>query len=95
MSDTAMNLKCGLACSRSLIGTCSLCHGPVSKLTNIDPPFQVVSIECESCGAKPKYPHGPVIEMACDKSSSLMDSLEKLGEQQQGIQHTEWWKEKP
>lgn len=44
------------------IGTCGLCGGRVSVPSvwmGIFPPVP----KCDSCGARPKRPHGPVIEM--------------------------------
>lgn len=44
-------------------GTCSLCGGRVetpSGWYGIHPPVPM----CVNCGATPKHPHGPVIEMA-------------------------------
>lgn len=44
------------------IGTCSICGGAVTQPDNwhwaTPPPPR-----CQSCGAKPKQPHGAVIEM--------------------------------
>lgn len=45
-----------------VIGTCSICGGPVT-VTNpwmgLFPPIP----HCNSCGAVPKQPHGPTIDM--------------------------------
>lgn len=44
------------------VGTCSLCGGRVSvprRWAGVTPPIPT----CESCGATPRHPHGPVIEM--------------------------------
>lgn len=45
-----------------IIGTCSLCGGRVTVPEfwgGINPPIP----RCESCGARKKMPHGPVVEM--------------------------------
>ncbi len=41
------------------IGTCSLCGGPVVVPCHMVNPVP----HCERCGAIPKVPHGPVIDM--------------------------------
>jgi hypothetical protein len=42
-----------------VVGTCSLCGGAVSF-----PLMSTLAVaSCDSCGAKPKTPHGPTIEM--------------------------------
>lgn len=41
------------------IGTCSLCGGPVSVPSAMVHPTP----HCETCGAIPKNPHGPLIPM--------------------------------
>lgn len=46
----------------SVIGTCSLCGGPVETpdvWNDVHPPVP----RCRSCGATKKEPHGPVVEM--------------------------------
>lgn len=48
--------------SVSVVGTCSLCSGAVtvpSIWMGIYPPTP----KCSACGAHPKNPHGPTIEM--------------------------------
>ena len=50
------------------IGTCSLCGGRVSlPMHSVDQ-----TPRCERCGAVPKTPHGPVIEMDRPKRNEQM-----------------------
>jgi hypothetical protein len=47
---------------KQTLGACSLCGGRVSVPTawmSVNPPVPC----CESCGARPKQPHGAVIDM--------------------------------
>ncbi|SDC66612.1 hypothetical protein SAMN05428966_10270 [Massilia sp. PDC64] len=48
------------------IGTCSICHGPVQtpELWSGDVP---PTPTCGNCGAKPKNPYGPVIDMVRER----------------------------
>ncbi len=42
-----------------IVGTCSICGGPVSASTHHIRPVPT----CESCGATPREAYGPVIDM--------------------------------
>lgn len=58
-----------------IIGTCSLCGGPVQIPTvwmAITPPVPT----CGKCGATQKDSHGPVIEMEPSKPPSTTDRLD-------------------
>ena len=45
--------------SDQIIGTCSLCDGPVKMPSMMVDPVA----RCARCGAVPKAPYGPVVEM--------------------------------
>lgn len=51
--------------SAKIIGTCSLCNGPVTLVTIVDPWLgnSLPIPTCQRCGATKKDPYGPVIEM--------------------------------
>lgn len=51
--------------SDNRIGTCSLCHGPVVMPSMSTRPVPY----CLDCGAHPKQPYGPMIEMEPPKTS--------------------------
>lgn len=56
------------------IGTCSLCGGPV-----VMPAMMVNPVPCcQHCGAHPKHPHGPVIEMEPRKKTLERDGQETM-----------------
>jgi hypothetical protein len=46
-----------------VIGTCSLCGGPVEQYAYLFIVGPFPPAECRSCGAKEKQGHGPVIPM--------------------------------
>lgn len=44
---------------RKVVGTCSICRGPVIEIQNM----QGVILQCGTCGATKLEDYGPVIEM--------------------------------
>lgn len=72
-----------------VVGTCSLCHGPVQVPLiwhGVYPPVPT----CRRCGAQPKPEHGPIIEMQpFPRRDTLMDEAAALSASQFGLTDTQ------
>lgn len=64
---------------KQVIGTCSVCGGPVEQYLYLHIVGPFPPAECASCGAKESQPHGPVIPMRPSVPRSTEDDLRRRG----------------